>query len=232
MISTRASFIQKLSEVDKQLLRMGGIARGMLVDSVSAFLGGDLLLIESIFLSDDIIDTLEDEIELTCLRLLALQQPMARDLRRVASAIKVASEFERIGDQCVDIAKCARKIHTECFPSRPLIDVSRMSTVAEQMLDDSLSAFIHHDMDLIEQVCENDNIVDAEYKVGRNDLIAIGTRDSSMVAAAAYSLLVIGSIERIADHATNIVERVAYLETGAFERLTRMHRSYLGEAPE
>jgi phosphate transport system protein len=211
---------------------MGGTVRGMMVDSVSAFLGGDLSLIDSIFRSDDVVDALEDEIEMTCLRLLALQQPMARDLRRVASAIKVSAELERMGDHCVDIAKCARKIHMECFPTRPLIDVSRMSAVAEQMLDDSLSAFIHHDIDLIVQVCEDDNIVDAEYKANRVDLIEIATRDSSLVASAAYTLLVIGSLERIADHATNIAERVAYLETGTLQRLTRAHRPHQGEGKQ
>lgn len=232
MISTRASFIQELSEVDRKLLKMGGTVRGMIVDSVSAFLGGELALVEGVFRSDDQVDTYEDEVEATCLRLLALQQPMARDLRRVASAIKVASELERMGDHCVDIAKYARKVHMECFPARPLIDVSRMSAVAEQMLDDSLSAFIHHDVDLIAQVCEDDNIVDAEYKVNRKELIEAGSRDCSLVGTVAFTLLVVGSLERIADHATNIAERVAYLETGSLQRLTRIHRPQNGSSPQ
>jgi phosphate transport system protein len=222
--------MQELTEVDRKLLRMGSTVRGMMLDAVSAFLGGDLSLVEGVFASDDIVDAFEDEIEMTCLRLLALQQPMARDLRRVASAIKVSSELERMGDHCVDIAKYARKVHMECFPTRPLIDVSRMAAVAQQMLDDGLSAFIHHDIEIVDQVCKDDNIVDAEYKTSRADLIEIGRRDPALVAAAAYSLLVIGALERIADHATNIAERVVYLETGTLQRLSRTHRPHVGEA--
>jgi phosphate transport system protein len=224
MISTRASFIHELSEIDQKLLRMGGTVRGMVADAVASFLNGELQRVESVFSHDDIVDDLEADVEVTCLRLLALQQPMARDLRRVSSAIKVGSELERMGDHAVDIVKNARKIHMECFPLRPLIDLERMSTVAEQMLDDSLTAFIHHDIELVETVCVDDDIVDAEYKKARRQLIDIATDDPGQVAAATYTLLVAGSIERIADHATNIAERVAYLETGQLQRITRLHK--------
>ena len=224
MISTRASFIQELAEVDQKLLRMGGNVRGMLADSVATFLNGELHRVDSVLQYDDIVDDLEDQIERTCLRLLALQQPMARDLRRVSSAIKVASELERMGDHTVDIVKYARKIHTECFPVRPLIDLDRIAKVAEQMLDDSLTAFIHHDIELVDQVCDMDDIVDDEYKRVRDHLIELGSRDPSQVAAATYTLLVSGSLERIADHATNIAERVAYLETGNLQRVSRDHK--------
>ncbi|HEY3328764.1 MAG TPA: phosphate signaling complex protein PhoU [Capsulimonadaceae bacterium] len=224
MISTRASFIQELSEVDRKLLRMGGIVRGMIADAVASFLNGELNRVETVFGNDDLVDSLEAEVESTCLQLLALQQPMARDLRRVSSAIKVASELERMGDHAVLIVKYARKLHMECFPLRPLIDLERMSAVAEQMLDDSLSAFIHHDIELVKSVCVDDDIVDAEYKDARRQLIELASQDSSNAAAATYTILVAGSIERIADHATNIAERVAYLETGVFQRLSKAHR--------
>lgn len=221
MIITRASFIQELSEVDRKLLRMGGTVRGMIVDAVNAFLNGEMHLVDAVFRQDDVVDDLEDDVELTCMRLLALQQPMARDLRRVNSASRVASELERMADHAVEIGRYARKIHQECFPPRPLVDVANMAYVTEQMLDDSLTAFVHHDIDLIERICKDDDIVDAEYKNNRDQLIEVATRDSSLVGAATYTLLIIGSIERIADHCTNIAERVGYLETGSLRRLTR-----------
>ena len=224
MISTRASFINELSEVDQKLLRMGGMVRGMIVDAVDSFVNGELALVETVFSNDDYVDSIDDDIESTGLRLLALQQPMARDLRRVSSALKVSSELERIGDHAVEIARYARKIHRECFPPRPLIDLAAMATATEKMLDDSLSAFVHGDIELIDRICRDDDVVDAEYKSLREQLIQIGTRDSAMVAAASYTLIAIGSIERVADHATNIAERVAYIETGSLRRLARRRK--------
>ena len=96
---------------------------------------------------------------------------MARDLRRIISAIKVASELERVGDHAVDIAKCARKLHGECFPSRQLIDLVPMASAAERMLDESLRAFVHHDMDMVQRLCAEDDLVDASYKEARTQLI-------------------------------------------------------------
>lgn len=229
MVNTRIHFAQELAEVDESLLRMGAVVRSMVADAVDAILESDMLPVQKVLDDDDLVDAIEDQIEANCLRLLALQQPMARDLRRIVSAIKVATELERVGDCAVEIAKCARKIHRECFIWRPLVDLAPMSSAAERMLDESLCAFVRRDIDAVKRICEEDDFVDAAYKRLRSELIRLSEADTSSVPAATYMLLVIAALERIADHASDIAERVAFLETGEIHKFSREHR--LGQTP-
>jgi phosphate transport system protein len=226
MTVTRLQFTQELSALDETLLTMGGSVRAMLSQAIRAYEEGDVLIAEQVLGQDDEIDAIEQEIETTSERLLALQQPMARDLRRVSSANHVASELERVGDHCVQIAKNARKLVQVCYQPVPLIDVSPMARHAERMLHDSLTAFIHHDVPLVRQVCDDDDLVDDHYKRLREELFSMTRSPNVSIAAASYSLLIVVSLERIADHASNIAERVAYIETGELQRYNR-HREQL-----
>ncbi len=226
MIATRLHFTQELSLIDESLLKMGSTASTMLDNACAAFLAADVSRVPKVLSDDNIIDDLEEKTEANCLRLLALQQPMARDLRRISSAIKVASEIERVGDHCVEIAKNSRKLMHRCFRPRPLIDIEPMHLAVQSMLSDSLKAFIDHDISTVRSVCRNDDVVDDMFRTMRDDLFFQAQDDASLVAAASYTLLVIVSLERIADHATNIAERVHFIETGDLTRIANEHKRY------
>jgi phosphate transport system protein len=230
MIATRLHFTQELASVDEALMRMATAVGSMIAAATSSFLQCDVSRVPKVLADDDFVDRLEEEIEATCLRLLATQQPMARDLRRVSSAIKVSSELERIGDHAVEIAKNSRKLIQRCFCPRPLIDIEPMHKAVQSMLTDSLAAFVNHDIALVRDVCRHDDVVDDMFRVSRDDLFQLAQEDGSLVAAASYTLLVLLSLERIADHTTNIAERVNYIETGDLSRIVHEHKRENGHA--
>jgi phosphate transport system protein len=226
MIATRQHFIQELTVIDDSLMRMGDMVGSMLQRAVTAYLDGDVSGVARVLSDDDSVDLLEEEIETTSLRLLATQQPMARDLRRISSAIKVASELERVGDHAVEVAKNSRKLIHRCFHPRPLVDIEPMHCAVQKMLTDSLAAFVNHDVRLVREVCMRDDIVDEMFRLTREELFHIAQDEASLVATASYTLLVLVSLERIADHATNIAERVNYIETGDLARIAHEHKRF------
>ena len=224
MIATRIHFTQELASVDDALMRMGSTVGSMIASATAAFLESDASLVPKILADDNTVDAFEEEIETTCLRLLATQQPMARDLRRVSSAIKVSSELERIGDHAVEIAKNSRKLMHRCFCPRPLVDIEPMHRAVQSMLTDSLTAFVNHDTALVRDVCRHDDVVDDMFRTSRDDLFQLAQSDGSLVAAASYTLLILVSLERVADHTANIAERVNYIETGELSRIVNEHK--------
>jgi len=223
-MTTRLLFHEELTSLDENLMRMGALTRANVRRAFDAYTEASVGAADRVLDADDEIDDLEVEIESTCMRLLALQQPMARDLRRISSAIKVSNELERIGDHGVLVAKNTRKLVQTCFSTRPLVDIGEMANAAIRMLDDCLSAFLQRDMELVKRVCEDDDFVDDAYKTLREEVLYVAQQDPSLISSATYTLLVITSVERIADYATNIAERVAYMETGQMRRLAREHR--------
>ncbi len=223
-MTTRLLFHEELSNLDASLIHMGQLTRSNVRLALDSYNNGSVELVDRVLNNDDDIDDLELDIESNCLRLMALQQPMARDLRRISSAIKVSNELERIGDHAVQIAKNTRKLIQQCFCRRPLVDLGLMADAAIHMLDDSLTAFLQRDVELVKLVCEHDDIVDDEFKVLREQTLQLAKQDPTLISAASYTLLILTSVERIADHTTNIAERVAYMETGQMRRLAREHR--------
>jgi phosphate transport system protein len=163
---------------------------------------------------------MDADIEARCLRLLALQQPLASDLRFIGATLKVITDIERIGDHAVDIAKVARRMNDEALFYKPLVDIPRLGEMSGAMLHDALEAFVHHDLARVEQVIASDDAVDSLYRSMRADLRATMQRDPSSVVAASHLLFVAHYLERICDHCTNIAERVAFMETG---RVLRAH---------
>jgi phosphate transport system protein len=157
---------------------------------------------------------MDADIEAQCLRLLALQQPLASDLRFIGSALKVITDIERIADHAVDIAKVARRMGDEGLFYKPLVDIPRLGKMTTAMLHDALEAFVHQDMDRVNTVIAGDDSVDDLYRQMRADLSRILQEDPSNVLTASHLLFVAHYLERICDHCTNIAERVAYMETG------------------
>jgi phosphate transport system protein len=225
----RQAFDVELKELEHDLLEMGSRAETMAGQAVDALCQMDLALAMEVLQRDDEIDHLELDIENRCLRMLALQQPMAGDLRVIGTAMKMITDIERVGDLSVDIAKICLKIEKE-LGSTGMIDLLKIGSVARGMLRTSLEAYVKRDLELVAAVCRMDDEVDAMYREQREQLHAHMREHPEDVVSDSWLLLAIHHVERIADHAVNIAERVSFMMTGRFEQLSPSHRSDLPEA--
>jgi len=153
------------------------------------------------------------------LRLLALQQPMASDLRVVGTVMKMITDIERVGDLAVDIAKIGLKVEKE-FGQTNFIDIPKMAKVARTMLHEALEAYVHRDLVRVNEVVERDEEVDALYRELRSQIFENMRSSPDQVVADGWLLLAIHHVERIADHAVNIAERVNFMVTGEFKQLS------------
>lgn len=206
---------QELEVIHHDILRMGTLVEEAVRDADRALSEQNLDLARTVIDGDEAIDELERTIEAGCVRILALKHPLASDLRAVTTALKVITDLERMGDHAADIAHIALKIG-ETPLIKPLIDIPHMSSLARQMVHQSLDAFVRRDVDLAQKVCQDDEPVDRLYSELYDELLGfIMHGDDAVRAGQALSLLFVARfLERIADHATNIAERVIYLVTG------------------
>lgn len=221
---TRTQFEQELLNLRHKMLEMGSSADHMLALAMTALTEQDIDKAEEVIALDDSVDRMDLEIEAECLRLIAMQQPIARDLRLIGTAFKAITDIERIGDHAVDIAKVARELAMDTF-YKPIVDLPRMAVRVRAMLQDVLSSFVNHDLQLADKVITNDDEVDEMYDQLRTELLEGMQRNPGVVLQASHLLLVALYLERIADHAVNIAERVYYVETGDLAQLARSHRT-------
>jgi phosphate transport system protein len=221
---TRQAFDAELQELETKVLAMASIVEGMVAEAVEALWRHDMARAEQVLKRDDEVDQIDVEIESSCLRLIALQQPMGSDLRVIGTIMKMITDIERIGDYAVDVAKAARKIRDEP-PVEQLVDIPRLANAARRMILESIEAFVKRDLQKVIQVCQQDDEVDAIYRRLRTQLQEIMREHPEQVTAASWLLLVAHYLERIADHATNIAERVWFMETGRLEQLAKKHKS-------
>jgi phosphate transport system protein len=217
-IHTRQSFDDELQEMKQDILKMGSVVEEMLSGSVKALRDRNTALADEIIAKDDVVDDYNRVIEQTCLRLLALQQPMARDLRTIASALYIIKDVERMGDYALDIAKAAKKL-ADMGPIQPLVRIPHMAQTVQKMLHDSLQAFVNHDVAVISEVAMKDDEVDHEYRQVRDEMIATIQDRPDTAQRAVELILAARYLERIADHITNVGERIAYMETGKIREL-------------
>lgn len=224
MSGTRMHFLEELESLRSQLLEMGSVADSMVAQSIEALTRQDTSLAEEVIRRDDEVDSKDLAIEMECMRLLALQQPLARDLRLVGSAMKVITDLERIGDHAVDIAKIARKLARDTF-FKQLVDLPHMADRVRFMLHNAMYALVNHDIDLVEKVIAADDEVDDLFHKIREELHTAMGRDPNLVVQGSYLLFVAHYLERVADHAVNIAERVYYVETGSMTHLAKGHHA-------
>jgi phosphate transport system protein len=221
---TRTQFEDQLEMLRSLLLEMGSMCDRVVGDALQALAERDLTLAERVIEFDDEIDDMDLKIENACLRLLALQQPIARDLRLIGTCLKVITDMERIGDHAVDIAKVARKLSRIADPG-PLADLPRMGMIVRKMLRTGLDAFVRHDLELVQEAIADDDKVDDLFHVIREDLLQKMQSQPEIVVEASYSLFVAHYLERMADHAVNIAERVYFVETGELAQLAKSHKT-------
>jgi len=227
--SLRHNFEHQLAELQDDILRMGSYVVQMLSLSMQALLKQDNELANRVIAMDDIADSMDLQIEQNCMRLLALQQPMSRDLRVIGTAMKIITDLERIGDFAVDIAKTARRLSVDPF-FKPMEDLSRMSASVEWMVRAAIHAYVDRDMDLVAQVVARDDEVDECYDRIFTVLLERMEEDRWMIRQATWLIHVARFLERVGDHTVNVVERVYYMETGELKQLARSHQAEQQEA--
>lgn len=203
-------FERDLEALKEQLLLMGGRAEAIVLKAVEALRRLDEPLAREVFADDRIIDRMEMDIDERCLRLLALQQPMARDLRFITAALKINNDLERVGDHAVNIAGSASRLAPEPH-LRPLVDIPRMAKLAGGMLHDALDAFVRRDTESARRLCREDDAVDLLNRQVYQELLRHMAEDPSTIARAMELILVARNLERVADLATNIAEEVVFI---------------------
>ena len=203
-------FQGELNRLKMQLLTMAGLVEKAISNAVKALVTRDTNLAEKTIADDDKVNQLELQIDEECLRLLALHQPMAADLRFITSAMRINVELERIGDLAVNIAERAVSLNQE--PQlKPYLDIPEMAELTQKMLKDVLDAFVNRNPDLARSVCERDQRVDALNNQIFRELLTYMMAEPSSIARAVHLLIVSRYLERIADHTTNIAEGVIFM---------------------
>lgn len=214
MTTIRHEFDLKLKELDDSLLRMGAWVVGMLHDAMDSLVRQDEDLAREVRRRDEKANQFDEEIEHAAIAILALQQPVASDLRHVASVLKSITDLERVGDYASDIAKCAVQLTREPYFA-PLEDIPEMGRIVEGMIRDTLEVYVSRDVVCGKSVRDRDRQVDALYKRVRDQLLDWMEREPRFVRQATELMLVARYLERLGDHTKNLIERIAYAETGS-----------------
>ena len=210
---TRTHYERLLRELKNRLLIMGSNAESMISDSIRSFVDRRATLAADVIERDDEIDRLELEIDDLCYEILALEQPVACDLRILATALKIVKDLERIGDIAVNIAERVLELTQEPELKR-LIDLQMMADAAQKILKESLDAFVDSDADLAEKIIFNDKLVDAMYEQVFRTMLTYMLEDPRSISRALKLIFIAKHLERVGDHSANIAEMVVFLVRG------------------
>jgi len=201
---------QELDHLRGRLLHMASLVERAIAQALTSLVKPDTELARRTIEADREVDQLEVEIEEECIRLLALRQPLAGDLRFISRALKITTDLERIGDLAVNICERALELAEEP-PLKPYIDIPRMAEMAQSMVRRALEAFVQKDAELALQVCRDDQMVDNLEEQVFRELLTFMIEDPRTVTRAMRISFVSKYLERIADHATNVAENVVYI---------------------
>jgi phosphate transport system protein len=207
-------FHEQLNELQRKLLEMSGHAEHLVDQAITSLVDKNRELADKVIAGDKVLNRLEIEIEQLAISLLALQQPMARDLRSIVGTIKVSGDLERVGDHAVNIAESALRLADEGGAITPGPELEDMARRARVMLSDALEAFIHADGAKGREVCKSDDAVDALHNSVFRVLLTHMMEDARTITPSLELLLVSRNLERVADLATNIGEDAVYLAEG------------------
>jgi phosphate transport system protein len=208
---------EEMRNLKNMLLKMASLVEQSIKNSVRSLTERDSKLAHRVINEDQIINTYDVRIDEECIRLLALKQPMGRDLRFITTAMKITTDLERIADNAVNIAERALELNEEPL-LKPYIDIPRMREVAQGMVRDAINAFVEEDKHLAMDVIMRDDEVDDLNEMVLQELMFIMTQDPSTVSRAMKISYVSKYLERIGDHATNIAEMVIYMVEGKIIR--------------
>jgi len=203
-------FERELETLKERLLLMGGSVEAIVLKAVEALRRLDTDLAQEVFADDKVIDRMELDVDERCVRLLALQQPMARDLRFVTAALKINNDLERVGDHAVNIAGGVLRLADQPL-LKPLVDIPRMATLSSGMLREALDAFVRRDAETARRLCAQDDAVDFLNRQVFRELVSFMIEDPATITRAMELVLVARNLERVADLATNIAEEVVFI---------------------
>lgn len=213
MNKPRADYDRELAVLQDELLLLGSMVEKALGRAVEALRTRDLKTSQQVIDDDDLIDDKRFEIEDRCITLIAQQQPLAGDLRQIVAILHIAVELERMGDYAEGIGKIGIMMG-EHQPLKPLVDIPRMAEIATGMLRRSLDSLVNRDVEAAKAVCEEDDQVDNLYDQVYKELLLYMLQDPQTIERATYLLWTAHDLERVADRATNVAERVIFSVTG------------------
>ncbi|MGH7790500.1 MAG: phosphate signaling complex protein PhoU [Candidatus Binatia bacterium] len=204
---------EELQELRHMLLEMGGFVEKQIADAMRALVDRDDDSARLVIERDKTVNRMDVQIDDICLRLLALHQPAARDLRLITTSLKITTDLERAGDMAENI--CERVIELSREPQlKPLIDLPRMGAIAQGMLRQALDAFVREDADMALAVCHQDDAVDQLTDQVLRELLTFMMEDPHTISRALRLIFISKYLERLADHATNIAEMVIFMVKG------------------
>ncbi len=203
----------ELKELHLKILEMGGLVEKQITHSIEALVERNDDQARETIERDHTVNRMDVEIDELCIRLLALHQPAAKDLRLITTALKITTDLERIGDMAVNMCERVLELNQES-QLKPFIDIPRMSEVSQVMLRECLDAFVREDVELALKVCRDDDIIDELNGQLFRELISYMMEDPQTISRAIRLLFIAKYIERIADHATNISEMVVFMVKG------------------
>jgi phosphate transport system protein len=212
-MNTRVKFEKELKGIHNSLLKMGKIIEESIDETIEALVNQDEELAKKIIEKDDIIDKMELDLESECIKIIALQQPIATDLRTIASGLKIITDLERIADHCSDISEYTIKLCKESY-KKPLVDIPRMAKQVKKMVVETVESYIDLDVEKAKKMRREDDIVDAYFHDLVEEINDLMREDKEYVYQGTCLLFIIKYLERMADHATNICGWVIYNVTG------------------
>lgn len=210
---SRNAFHYELDQLMREVRRMGLMVEESIAKAVAALEGLNKDLAREVIENDANINAMTLQIEQSCMSLMALQQPMASDLRQVMATLKIVTDLERIADHSVEIARVVLRIQENDLV-KPLVDIPAMAHIAQGMVAEAVSAFVSRDKERALKMIAMDHEVDALYKKVIFDLTDLMSQDASKVSQGVQLLFAGRALERIGDHATNLGEWLIYLATG------------------
>jgi phosphate transport system protein len=212
-LHTDRQYEAELKSLHIKILEMGGLVEKQIAGAVAALVSRDDEQARFIIERDHAVNRMDVEVDELCLRLLALRQPAARDLRLITTGLKITTDLERAGDMAVNT--CERVLELNREPQlKPFIDIPRMAEVAQRMLRESLDSFVRADVELALNVCREDDVIDNLTSQLFHELLAYMIEDPRTISRAIPLLFVAKYLERIGDHATNIAEMVVFMVKG------------------
>jgi phosphate transport system protein len=203
-------FQEELDALKSRLLEMGGLAEDRVRTAIDALVRRDPALVVQVLEGDGPINQLHIELDGRCVKLLALHQPMAVDLRVILSAVKINTDLERVGDLAINIAEAASR-YLAHPPVKELVDIPRMAEIAHGMLRDALDSFVRRDLDLAQRVLDEDDALDQLKTTVFRELLGFMLQDAQTIEPSLDLILISRHLERIGDHATNIAEDVIFM---------------------
>lgn len=225
---TVRSFEDELAQLTNIVVRMGGMAEAQLSGAIQAVVRRDSDLATRVIASDSKIDDMEQEVHAFTVRLLALRQPVAQDLRTIVAALKISADLERVGDYAANVAKRAVVLN-QIPPVQPVSAIPAMGRLAQQIINDVLDAYVERDVDKALAVWHRDEDIDSMHTSLFRELITYMMEDPRNITACTHLMFIAKNIERIGDHATNVAETIYFLVKGVALSGSRPRGSQDGE---